>query len=249
MNTKSHHISRILPRFARFSGAFSVAGALLLFALVMPAAHAQKLVSIPEQIEWTWEVRPLHPNPKLPNVLLLGDSISRNYYPEVKKDLAGMANVYLMATSICVGDPRLPVEIAEFNRMENVHFAVVHFNNGMHGWAYSEAQYREGFPSYLRSVRDLVGKHGVLIWANTTPVKPHANAGGATNARIDARNNIARPFVQAAGIPIDNQHDLMMKHQDLHEDPVHFNPKGAAIQGDQVAATIRVALKKLGFSK
>ena len=71
-------------------------------------------VSIPEEIEWTWEVRPPHPDPKLPNVLLLGDSLSRNYFPEVTKDLAGTANVYLMASSTSVGDPRLPRQIREF---------------------------------------------------------------------------------------------------------------------------------------
>src|SRR6202045_4982487 len=60
---------------------------------------AQKAVSIPEEIEWTWEVRPPHPDPKLPNVLLLGDSISRAYFPKVTKDLAGVANLYLMASS------------------------------------------------------------------------------------------------------------------------------------------------------
>jgi hypothetical protein len=66
---------------------------------------AQKAVSIPEEIEWTWEVRPPHPDPKLPNVLLLGDSISRAYFPKVTKDLAGVANLYLMASTTSVGDP------------------------------------------------------------------------------------------------------------------------------------------------
>src|SRR5579875_1914127 len=83
---------------------------LLVLLLGMMAAMpvmAEKAVSIPEEIEWTWEVRPPHPDPHLPNVLLLGDSISRNYFPEVRKDLTGIANVYLMASSTCVGDPRI----------------------------------------------------------------------------------------------------------------------------------------------
>ena len=108
--------------------------AVVLFLIVTCAGlAAQKPVSIPEEIEWTWEVRPPHPDPKLPNVLLLGDSLSRNYFPEVTKDLAGTANVYLMASSTSVGDPRLPRQIREFAAMENVPFRVVHFNNGMHG--------------------------------------------------------------------------------------------------------------------
>src|SRR5580692_8006740 len=91
---------------------------------------AQDQTSIPEEIEWTWEVRPQLADPTLPNVLLLGDSITRNYFPQVTRDLAGVANVYLMAASTCVGDPRLPSQIAEFAAMEHVQFRVVHFNNG-----------------------------------------------------------------------------------------------------------------------
>ena len=33
-------------------------------------------------------VRPDHPQVHLPNVLLIGDSIARDYYPYVAKDLA-----------------------------------------------------------------------------------------------------------------------------------------------------------------
>jgi hypothetical protein len=161
---------------------------LLALALVFPSlmsgptATAQTSVSIPEEIEWTWEVRPAHPDPNLPNVLLLGDSIARNYFPRVVKDLTGIANVYLMAVSTSVGDPRLPHQVAEFAAMENVPFRVVHFNNGMHGWGYTEAQYKTAFPALLSSVRALTGKSGRLIWANTTPVKPNASTAPRTPA-------------------------------------------------------------------
>jgi len=215
---------------------------LLLGSMVAIPVMAEKIVSIPEEIEWTWEVRPPHADPQLPNVLLLGDSISRNYFPEVRKDLSGIANVYLMASSTCVGDPRIEHQIAEFATMEGVHFRVVHFNNGMHGWAYTEDQYKAAFPEYLRAVQELTGKGGKLIWASTTPVR--SDAKDATNPRIEARNRIANAYVEAAGIPIDDQFVLMEKHGDLHQDPVHFNPAGADIQGDQAAAMIRKALEE-----
>jgi hypothetical protein len=220
---------------------------LLVLALVFPclisgpAATAQASVSIPEEIEWTWEVRPTNPDPKLPNVLLLGDSIARNYFPQVVKDLTGIANVYLMAVSTSVGDPRLPHQIAEFATMENLAFRVVHFNNGMHGWGYNEAQYKAAFPALLSSVRRLTDKGGRLIWANTTPVRPDA-LNGATNPRIEERNAVAEEQVRAAGISIDDQHTLMTGHPDLYQDAIHFGPRGADIMGDHAAATIRSAL-------
>src|SRR6201996_1600404 len=202
-------------------------------------------VSIPEEIEWTWEVRPPHPDPKLPNVLLLGDSLSRNYFPEVTKDLAGTANVYLMASSTSVGDPRLPRQIREFAKMENVPFRIVHFNNGMHGWDYTETQYQASFPEFLRTVRSLVATNNGLIWATITPVQPKA-FNGATNGRVDARNAIAQTFIHAEHIPIDDQHALMTQHQDLYQDTVHFNTAGSNLMGDQAAAAISAQLKSKG---
>ena len=206
-------------------------------------AVAQKATSIPEEIEWTWEVRPPHPDVRLPNVLLLGDSITRNYFPQVTKDLQGVANVYLLASSTSVGDPRLPRQISEFTKLENVDFRVVHFNNGMHGWEYTEQQYRASFPALLKSVRSIVNKNSGLIWTNITPVKVDATT-GATNPRIEARNKIAADMIRGSQITLDDQHSLMMKHLDLYEDSVHFNAAGANIMGDQAAATIRRALSR-----
>ena len=202
------------------------------------SAYAQ---SKPEEIEWTWDVRPTDINPSLPNVLLVGDSISRNYFPEVTRDLRGIANVYLMASSICIGDPRLPQELASFAKMERVRFRVVHFNNGMHGWDYSEAEYKAGFPAYLAALRD-IAPDAVMIWASTTPVRKGKEP-GPTNARIDARNIIALTFT--AGIVVDDQHAVMAKHADLYQDDVHFGEQGSKIGGDAAAETIRHALEQL----
>jgi len=209
--------------------------------LVPFRTNAQDLPSRPEEIEWTWEVRPAHIDSKLPNVLLVGDSISRNYYPEVQRQLNNVANVYLMATSTSVGDPRLSRQLAEFASMEAVQFNVVHFNNGMHGWTYSEPDYRAAFPSFLAALHAMA-PGASFIWATTTPVKVDA-APGPTNARIDARNSIALTFIKDAGISIDDQHGLMAQHLDQYEDTVHFKTAGAVIQGQQAAQSIRSSLQ------
>jgi hypothetical protein len=193
-----------------------------------------------EEIEWTWEVRPSHTDPKLPNVLLLGDSITRNYYPEVQRELAATANVYLLATSASVGDPRLLRQLADYATAVPITFCVVHFNNGMHGWAYSEAEYRNSFPSLIAALHALASK-AILLWATTTPVKVDSEP-GPTNARIQARNSIAQSFVTADGIGVDDQHGLMAEHPDLYLDGVHYNEQGSNLQGMQAARTIRTLL-------
>jgi hypothetical protein len=241
----------IETRLQKISGVRCVFLASAIFSLTLVAQPsllcAQDQTSIPEEIEWTWEVRPQFADPKLPNVLLLGDSIMRNYFPQVTKDLGGIANVYLLASSTSVGDARLPRQIAEFATLQGVPFAVVHFNNGLHGWGYTEAQFKSGFPIFLQAIRALPG-HCKLIWTTITPVKSEAS-NGASNSRIDARNAIAQAFIEAQRIPIDDQHKLMTQHPDLYEDTFHFNKAGSAIMGAQAAMIIRRILEKSGHER
>ena len=222
---------------------------LLAFTCLLPKMHAQAPTaahdpaSRPEEIEWTWEVRPSHVDRTLPNVLLVGDSITRNYYPEAQRQLAAIANVYLFATSASVGDPRLARQLDEFASMENVPFKVVHFNNGMHGWTYSENEYKSAFPSLVDELHK-IAPTASFIWATITPVKTESSP-GPTNARIDARNSIALAFVAKAGVPVDDEHELMTHHTDQYEDNVHFNAVGAVIQGQRVAQLIRGLLSNV----
>lgn len=218
--------------------AFTLLAIGLFTARTLAQDHAPK----PEEVEWTWEVRPTHINSELPNVLLVGDSITRNYYPEVQRQLAEVANVYLFAASTSIGDSRLPGQLAMFSAMEKVSFKVVHFNNGMHGWTYSEEEYRSAFPSYLGALHKVAPKAS-FVWATITPAKVEAKP-GPTNVRIEDRNKIALSFMTQVGIPVDDQYTLMTHHTDQYEDHVHFNPTGAAIQGQQVAQFIRAALVK-----
>jgi len=205
-----------------------------LFAKSTPAVA--RTHTIPEKIEWTWADRPEHPDPNLPNVLLLGDSITRGYYSETARLLTGHANCFLFATSASSGDPRLPQQIAAYSEIGPLTFAVVHFNNGMHGWAYTEQQYNDGLPSLISALHRLA-PHAKLIWATTTPVLI-SDDGGATNSRIDERNRLALALMRQKLILIDDQHTLMLDHQDLHQGNVHFTAAGSTIQAQQAAQSI-----------
>ena len=128
-----------------------ITASLLLTGLIL-ASHAAPPGVPPasrEFIEWC-DIWISHANEtNLPRVLLIGDSITRDYYPKVEKHLEGKAYVARLATSRFASDPVLLQEIALV--LDNTQFDIIHFNNGMHGWQHSEAEYRAAFPkSYWR---------------------------------------------------------------------------------------------------
>jgi hypothetical protein len=213
---------------------------LLLAATCTPSSRAYQAAPIhTEKIEWTWTDHSDTLDPKLPNILLVGDSITRAYFPEVAKRFAGKANVYLFATSCSSGDPRLTEQLHLFFETAPA-FRVIHFNNGMHGWDYTEPAFAAGLPALIGELRkESPGSR--LIWATITPVRKDQSE-GASNARIDARNAAALALMRRDNIPIDDQHALMQSQSDLHLDDVHFNDKGSEIEGDQAVTTIESAL-------
>ena len=107
-----------------------------LFACAL--SYAQVNITKPkrESIEWLDLWMPKTNEEGLPRVLLIGNSITRQYYPEVEKQLEEKAFVARLSTSKSLGDPGLLQEIAL--ALGYHQFDVVHFNNGMHGWEYSE---------------------------------------------------------------------------------------------------------------
>ena len=102
-------------------------------------------------------------------MLLIGDSVTRGYSKaSVEQRLQGKAYVARLATSKSVGDPALLAEVALVLGLH--HFDVVHFNNGLHGWGYTEAEYARHFPALLATIKQ-GAKGAKLIWASTTPVR------------------------------------------------------------------------------
>jgi hypothetical protein len=197
-----------------------------------------------ESIEWC-DIWISHANEtNLPRVLLIGDSIVRDYYPEVEKHLAGKAFVARLSTSRFVADPVLLKEIELV--LGETKFDVIHFNNGMHGWQHSEAEYRKAFPKFFKTIRARAPQ-AKLIWATTTPLRDGKGVTYDTKAeysdeRIASRNAIAAEIVATQKIPTDDLNSAMRDHPELHSDNVHFNNQGIQIQAAQVSAEIEKLL-------
>jgi hypothetical protein len=197
-----------------------------------------------ESIEWC-DIWISHANEtNLPRALLIGDSIARDYYPEVEKRLGGKAFVARLATSRFVADHVLLKEIELV--LSEMQFDVILFNNGMHGWQHTEAEYENGLPKFIKTIRAHAPK-ARLIWATTTPLRDGKDVTYDTKAeysdeRIATRNAIAAKIVAAQKIPTVDLNAAVRGHPELHSDNVHFNGQGVQILATQASDVIRKLL-------
>jgi lysophospholipase L1-like esterase len=198
---------------------------------------------IRERIEWAdiWVTEA--DKDDLPKVLLIGDSITRGYFAEVEKQLEGKAYCARLTTSKCVSDPWFPDEVQLL--LKQYGFAVIHFNNGLHGWGYTEEQYKDG----LLRLMETFEKHAPdakLIWATTTPVRESNDLAKISERteRVKARNKIAAEIMQEQGIPTNDLYGLVEQYPDWRSgDGVHFNAKGKVSQAAAVAENVLKCLR------
>lgn len=197
-----------------------------------------------EAIEWCdiWISNANKTN--LPRVLLIGDSITRDYFPEVEKRLAAKAYVGRLSSAAFVADPALLQQVQMV--LSQYKFDVIHFNNGMHGWHYSETDYDQALPALITTIRSNAPQ-ARLIWANTTPLRDGKGANGDPQAeysdeRIAARNKIAGEIMAAQKIPVNDLFTPMLGHRDFYQDNVHFNGQGVQVQAAKVAAAVEKEL-------
>lgn len=215
-----------------------------MLAALIPILAIAQLVSaeepIRERIEWAdiW-VTDANKN-DLPRVLLIGDSITKGYFGEVEKRLAGKACCARLTTSKCVSDPFFPAEVQLL--LKQYKFAAIHVNNGLHGWGYTEEQYRDGLLRLMNTFQKHAGD-AKIIWATTTPVRERDNLQQISERteRVIARNQIAAEIMKEHDIPTNDLYGLVEQHPDWHSgDGVHFNGKGREAQGAAVAESFRI---------
>ena len=192
-----------------------------------------------EKIEWFdfWVEEADVKDSKLPRVLLIGDSISRQYRGGVSKRLKGKAMVANAAGSRCVGDPAHEAETKYVLSLYD--WDVIHFNNGHHGAALEDDKYGPALKKWIELIRKLQPK-AKLIWATTT------HTTDKWNERAQKRNAAAAEVLKAyPEIAIDDLNKLSSENPDLiSADHIHFTPAGCDRLADAVAASIEKELGK-----
>lgn len=175
-----------------------------------------------------------------PRVLLVGDSIVKGYYNGVEKALGDGAHLARYATSKFLSHPDFLAELGLL--LKRYPFDVIHINNGLHGWGYTEEQYRAG----LEALVDFIKKESPdskVIWCLTTPVrnsKDLSKPDPESQPRVEARNAIAVEIMAKHEVPVTDLHTAVVEDAaNFSQDGVHFSDAGRAIQAEKVAAAIR----------
>jgi GDSL-like Lipase/Acylhydrolase family len=196
-----------------------------------------------EDMEWAnlwWEHAP---DTKLPRVLLIGDSITNGYHGKVRDLLRGRANVDLLATSASICDPALIAQVKL--AVGDYKHAIIHFNNGLHGFHLDEAHYEAGLRRLVDTLKQLEPQ-AKLIWAMSTPIVLGNDVGklDPKNEVVLKRNEIAARVMRELGIPVDDLYSLVAGKAEyrVSGDGYHYNDQGRTVEADAVAKVVGEAL-------
>lgn len=212
---------------------------LLAVCLLGTAAFAQKPKdAVHEYIEWTDDWVAGANKTDKPHILMIGNSITRGCFPIVEKAFDGRAYVSRICNSKCIGDPALWDDLKLV--LKYYKFDVIQFNNGLHGFDYSEETYSKYFRKYLRLIKKYQPQ-AKLIWATITPTWQKDFSGPSDIIeRIKARNRIAMEYISKEGIEVNDLWTTAYAHPEYFKggDGTHPNKTGWEALGAQTVSVL-----------
>ena len=197
---------------------------------------------------------PENPDPNLPNVLVIGDSISIGYMVPLRAELQGTANVYRPQTN-CGPSSKGLEEIDQW--LGDRKWSVIQINHGLHDLKYmgpqgqnladpkNESSHQQIPPDQYAANLDTLAKRlkrtgAKVIWCETTPV-PNGAAGRVVGDSAKY-NAIAKKVMSTHGIKTNGLFDFASKNVPTREANVHYTPENSTKLAKFVADSIRKEL-------
>lgn len=196
---------------------------------------------------------PVKDDPKLPRVLLLGDSISMGYTPAVRDLLQGKANLHRPQDN-CGPTTRGLTNIDAW--LGTGKWDVIHFNFGLHDIKYQNEKgvlvdVKDGnqqvpIEDYEKNLRTIVARlkktNAKLIWCATTPV-PVGAKGRIVGDEVKY-NAVAAKVMKEEGVAINDLYSFAKDKLDKIQKPkdVHFTTDGSKELAKVVVDAINKAL-------
>lgn len=190
---------------------------------------------------------PVKDDPKLPRVLIIGDSISIGYTAPTRKLLAGKANVHRIPEN---GGPSDNGTKKIKQWLGDGKWDVIHFNWGLHDIKLGTGKHQVPIDEYEKNLRELVktlkGTGAKLIWASTTPVPEGKLNPPRKNDDVIAYNKVAKKIMDENKVLTNDLYAFALPRLDKIQQKVnvHFTAPGSEALAERVAAAIEVALKK-----
>ncbi len=177
-------------------------------------------------------------DPKLPRVLIIGDSISRGYTLPVRHALKGKVNLHRAPANcgkLSYGIKSLDVWLGDASNK----WDVITFNFGIHDRKTPDTTYTNELKTIVAKLQATGAK---LIWVNTTPVPK--GAAEYVEGNSERVNKLSGEIMAALNIPVV---DLYSKVKDIPTEHkiannCHFRDGGYEILGAEVAAKIMAVL-------
>lgn len=201
----------------------------------------------------------------LPNVLLIGDSISIGYTPFVQEKLKNKANVFRpmsdeKTAENCEGTTKGVQNIERW--IDNKNWDIIHFNFGLHDIKHVDLAtgknstnpkdpQQANLKQYKKNLEEIVKKMKAtgakLIFATTTPY-PDVTNGPLRKAEMPAKyNRAAIKIMNKNNITINDLYAFMLPRMNDLQLPnnVHFKPEGYKALAGKVAERINEILKEI----
>lgn len=195
-------------------------------------------------------------DPALPNVLLIGDSISIGYTLDVRRELKGKANVFRPPTN-CGPTTTGVAKIDEW--LGDRKWDLIHWNHGLHDLKFmgpngqnladpkaSTSHPQVPIDEYAANIEKLARRikqsANVVVWRETTPV-PEGAAGRVVGDSARYNAAAAEAIATVGGIQTDPFFafsDSISQHQ--RPANVHYTPEGSKRLGKHVADVVEKAL-------
>ncbi len=220
----------------------------LVFALVAAEAADVKKSTPARPRKADPAFAPITDNPKLPRVLLIGDSISIGYTVPVREMLKGKANLHRIPVN---GGPTITGLEKLKSWIGSGKWDVIHFNWGLHDLKFMDTGKQQVLlADYEKNLRELVNQlkstGAKLIWCATTPVPDAEMKPPRKNPDVIAYNAIAKKIMTENGVAIDDLYAFALPQLSVIQRPanVHFSEEGSNVLAKQVVASIEAALPK-----
>ncbi|VAX42735.1 hypothetical protein MNBD_PLANCTO02-3313 [hydrothermal vent metagenome] len=177
-------------------------------------------------------------DPKLPRLLIIGDSVSRGYTQAVRAALKGKVNVH-RAPANC-GPTRTGLKKIDV-WLGNGKWDIITFNFGIHDRRTKPKIYAAN----LKKLIDRLKKtNAQLIWVTTTPLPSDSIYG--PDAAIVKRNKIAATLMQKNDLPQCDLYTWIYSDLKIYQNPkdCHFSGKGYHRLAEKVSQAVLEEVEK-----